>query len=725
LLGAAALVALAGCFSPDTETVEAAQVEATALEPDDPTTVLRSRIVWEGSGPETFRVTHEPFSHISRKSHVYLLTAYPGAKVGVSLRVHDPRMAGRSTVRLFGPARGDGGWPASKAVATDASGNATIAATDLPMGRWAIVIGPDKPASFLPRYPADIAAMTAPDGEVEYFYLYEEDGSWWAYSPDHSFEIVSPKPSNHAAADPTPGASFTMKTADGAVLSYVLEGWSKSTWFAEAGGKDLYGTPGNLDMTRNLLDIDPPNVPEEEFRYLVVESIGVGSDAIVNPLLVRAVPEVLGGRPLAVAPASACDDGAVCNEVRYADDGTQVPSNVLAGAVKGFKPTFFDPGETSLYDLEVTCLAGCQPEKPAQLAPTKHPVYFAHGFNSSKQVWAALLADHLDKIPGFKWFRFAENVDGFKPVPDRAEQLRRNLQEALLAVELAQGAPAGEPFTRINVIAHSMGGLDSRYLVGHARYNEQCEVSQCAGANGAPESCCPPPAPDGTPTTWRERVASITTLSTPHCGSSFASWGVQLLQGSWINAAFKMVAERYFGLDVAGQEKLVGTFQALSKEYCSEFMQPSMPVPDPKRSYDWACATGTEGGCSPLTGEDAPSWGGSRWLLPAPKAGVPTVFSWAGVTCVTGSCGDIVDPGLLPAYMKVRAQEGDNDGVVATASARFGIFMGVLPHDHFDWNRTQGESSAESAGNWLFGIRKEPAERFYLNWLGMLRDAGY
>src|SRR5687767_14448599 len=121
LLSAAALLALAGCLSPDTDSVEAAQIASPALAPDDPTTVLRNRIVWGSAGPDSFTVSHEPFSHISRKSHVYLLTAYPGAKISASLRVHDPRMAGRSTVRLYGPARGDGSWPAAKAVPTDAN----------------------------------------------------------------------------------------------------------------------------------------------------------------------------------------------------------------------------------------------------------------------------------------------------------------------------------------------------------------------------------------------------------------------------------------------------------------------------------------------------------------------------------------------------------------------------------------------------------------------------
>jgi triacylglycerol esterase/lipase EstA (alpha/beta hydrolase family) len=720
------LLALTGCAVDESDSLEAAQTEASTLQPDDPSTVLRARIVWDSADSDSYSVKGEPFSHSARKWHVYLLTAYPGARIAARFHVDDARMHGRSEVRLFGPARGDGSWPAAHAARTDDQGDAVIEARDLAMGRWAIVVGPDKASSFLPRYPADIAAMhPASGGEAEYVYLSEQPDGWWAYGEHETWRILAPLPANAAAGDATPGATFHLETIAGKKVDYVLDGWSKSSWFVEDGGKDLYGTLGNMNMKTQVFDLDPPGEPEEKYRHLLVTSVGLGNDALANPLLLRVVPEELGGRALAVAPAADCSDGAVCNEVHYQDDGQLVPAEVLGPAMRSFKPTYYDPGESSTYEIEVSCLGGCLPKKPSQLAPTKFPVYFAHGFNSSKAVWASLLADHLDKIPGFASFRFAESVDPFRPIPDRAEQLRRNLQKVILEVEQTQGAPDGEPFVRVNVMAHSMGGLDSRYLVGHPRYNEDCAVSQCTDANGQPESCCPPLGPDGSATTWRERVASITTMSTPHCGSSFASWGLQLLKGNWINAAFKLVATKYFGMDQAGQTTLIGTFAALSNEYCTDFMQPKMPVPDPKRSYSWACATGMEGDCTKPTGVDAPAWSGNAWLLPGPKQGLPTVFSWAGVSCVTGSCGDIVDPGLMVPFLKVRAAEGDNDGVVAVSSARFGIFMGTLPHDHFDWNRTQGESSSEGFGNWLFGIRKEPAERFYLQWLGMLHDAGY
>src|SRR5687767_10542756 len=126
------LVALLGaCVGTDPESTENLQVEAPTLLADDPSSVPRARVVFDSDGPDTHAVSDEPFSHTSRKWHVYSLTAYPGAQIGVSLRSNDPRMNGRAEVRLYGPARADGSWPGARVARTDASGVATLAAAGL------------------------------------------------------------------------------------------------------------------------------------------------------------------------------------------------------------------------------------------------------------------------------------------------------------------------------------------------------------------------------------------------------------------------------------------------------------------------------------------------------------------------------------------------------------------------------------------------------------------
>jgi triacylglycerol lipase len=494
---------------------------------------------------------------------------------------------------------------------------------------------------------------------------------------------------------------------------------------------DRIGDVGNLRMEESLLDIDRVvgghALPEQDDRYLVLGALGAPGEVGVNPELVQVIPETIGGRLLTVEPSADCPDGAVCNEAFYADDKTPVDDATASALVRGYKPTFYDPGEWSTYDLEVECLQGCTPRPAGKQRSTKYPVYYAHGFNSSKLTWAHLLKTHVSHVPGMDGWNDAENVDPFSPVAIRAEQLRRNLLALLQETEATEGVVAGERFLRVNVVAHSMGGLDSRFLVGAPRYNAECATSSCSDAEGNPESCCPPPDLEGNPTTWAERVASITTLSTPHCGSSFADLGVKALKHQLVHKGFEVVARKLFGLDEAGRELLAQTMYALSQEFCQKEMAPGFPAPNPARVYDFACAGGA---CKLPAGADAPpSDGQGGHLLPAPIAGTPTIFSWSGVACVSGSCGDVVDAALVPSYLWVDNHEGDNDGVVSVESARFGIYMGVLPHDHFDWTRTDAESRVEEIGGrlagWLFGVRKEPAERFHLEWLDRLRAAGY
>jgi triacylglycerol lipase len=76
-------------------------------------------------------------------------------------------------------------------------------------------------------------------------------------------------------------------------------------------------------------------------------------------------------------------------------------------------------------------------------------------------------------------------------VDTRAEDLRINV-EGVLEKEKAE---------KVNLIAHSMGGLDSRHMLFNGRTSNKIH----------------------------ERIASLTTISTPHQGSSFADWGTDHL----------------------------------------------------------------------------------------------------------------------------------------------------------------------------------------------------
>jgi pimeloyl-ACP methyl ester carboxylesterase len=693
-------------------TAEEPVVDLTA----DPRFVLRRGI--ESGDANVTSVAGEPFSHRSRKWHVYPFTAYPDARPEVHLAVDDPRLAEATSLWLFGPLRSDGTWDAPQRF--DAVGGVVdLPAQALAPGQYALVVGPRRAEGFLPRYPSSLARLRDETGrEVLAQVAIEDDGSAHIYTEDDlRFEIESPRPGTPAPA----GGTIAARDASGRAATFELLAWSSSTWFLPEDARGIEDAVlGNLDgVGTGILSLNPSSDPADEEQLRLLWAIGEDGQPSQTPVLLSAVPETVDGRAVRVEAPTECT-APPCARAVFADDGSAVPET----AIRRLRTTAYDFDETSTYGLEVRWVrsdgetVGAARAVGSSSTATRWPVYFAHGFNSSAAVWTPVI-DAL-RAQDATWQRWARagDVPPFEPVDVRAEVLRRHL------TALLRDAPAanGERFQRINVVAHSMGGLDMRFLMGSPRYNEECGALACTDARGQPEACCPSDR-DGRPVPWRERIASVTTLSTPHCGSSFADLGVSLLAHSWIEFGVELVLEKYFGLDQAGREAMRRTVFALSTEYCRQTMMPSFPLPEPSRRYDWACATGQESCASAAPAPaDAPVREAGSHRLPSPTARA-TVFSWASQSCVTGNCGDALDPGLLVSYLRVKSQEGVNDGVVSTQSARFGIFMGIRANDHFHWNRTEEGGGGLRA--WLFGARREPPARFHQHWLGELARAGY
>jgi triacylglycerol lipase len=135
------------------------------------------------------------------------------------------------------------------------------------------------------------------------------------------------------------------------------------------------------------------------------------------------------------------------------------------------------------------------------------PIVLAHGVCRFDQIWNdALGVDNsddprLDQLHYFKGLRTEllkhgyavhhSNVSWAGSVDTRAKELKDNV----IAVLKKEQAP------KVNIIAHSMGGLDARHMLFNFRYSDR----------------------------MHERVASLTTVSTPHEGSPFADWGTDNL----------------------------------------------------------------------------------------------------------------------------------------------------------------------------------------------------
>ena len=271
-----------------------------------------------------------------------------------------------------------------------------------------------------------------------------------------------------------------------------------------------------------------------------------------------------------------------------------------------------------------------------------YPIILAHGACRIEDMSNRLL--HLDNVEDdrlhyFRGIRSMLRGHGFDvrhsrvrwspSVKTRAKSLRRNV-EAVLAETGAE---------KVHVIAHSMGGLDTRHMLFDAR------------ADGL-----------------HRRVASLSTIGTPHWGSSFADWGLDHLK-----TLEGLMAP--LGLDVE-------IFDDLRTESCAAFN---------------ARAERFEAGCGVL------------------------FQTYAG----TKSIRYMFTP-LKPSAYVIRRREGENDGLVSLRSARWRDehFRQSIDADHLNligwWTaeellRAQTPAKLEARiRNFYLKIADDLAERFAL-----------
>ena len=243
------------------------------------------------------------------------------------------------------------------------------------------------------------------------------------------------------------------------------------------------------------------------------------------------------------------------------------------------------------------------------------PVVLVPGFGGYRQMGAA--GNYFGEVP--RALR-ARGVDVHQPTlppfsssHERAEHLGR----AIDAVIARTGA------RRVHLVAHSQGGVDARVALATLGYDD--------------------------------RVATLTTVSTPHRGAVVADLA-QELPAPLLVALFDVLggqAQAEAPVDL-GDPDVLAALDSLSTPSMERFA------------------------------EDHPD---------AP--GVP-IFSVAGVTgrvdgdvCDGGAwdAPDVVDPPnplLVPSWAMLREQAGANDGAITTASARWGTFLGCVPADHLD-----------------------------------------
>lgn len=221
----------------------------------------------------------------------------------------------------------------------------------------------------------------------------------------------------------------------------------------------------------------------------------------------------------------------------------------------------------------------------------RYPVVLAHGLFGFDEIGVG-----------------AARQDYFRGVPPRLEREGWVVHRPRVA-KTASVARRGEelaaflralPDPRVNVVAHSMGGLDARWAIARL------------GVAG--------------------KVASLTTVGTPHLGTPVADLGRELADRTGVVAALRVV-----GLDLRALEDLTTERMA---------------------------------------------------AFNAEVADVPGV-AYASVVSVARRKRD-VNPVLLPTYLWLTEREGESDGMVPARSQRWGEVLREIEADHWaqiGWSR--------------------------------------
>jgi triacylglycerol lipase len=288
----------------------------------------------------------------------------------------------------------------------------------------------------------------------------------------------------------------------------------------------------------------------------------------------------------------------------------------LLRAVRGFLST--RAAAAVLAASTVTIAAVAPAQAASTYAATKYPIVLVHGLSGTDKFLGTV--DYWYQIPEDLRANggtvYVANVSAFNDETVRGEQLVSQIRSVLATTGAA----------KVNLIGHSQGGLTSRYAAAVI--------------------------PD--------KVASVTTIGTPHKGSEFADF-VE-------SAPDPLKALLNIGADLAGT--VLSWFNGNSNPqdgYAALRILSTAGAADFNTAFPSA---GLASGCNT---------GGSTDVR---NGNVQKLYSWTGRSTATNIL-DLFDPALVFTSTVMQARgSGTNDGLVSVCSAKFGQ---VLSTD-YAWN---------------------------------------
>lgn len=226
----------------------------------------------------------------------------------------------------------------------------------------------------------------------------------------------------------------------------------------------------------------------------------------------------------------------------------------------------------------------------SNLCKTRYPLILVHGIGFRDLRYFNYWGRIPRELTRYGARIFYGNQEALGTIEYNAQDIKKKILEVV----------AETGCEKVNIIAHSKGGLDSRYAIsrlGMDRY-----------------------------------TASLTTICTPHRGCRFVDYACRLPEG-----LYRFVAKRFdraFSLFGDRNPDFYTATHQFSTQTSQQFNE---NVPDCPNVYYQSYASRMKGALS--------------------------------------------DPLLSIPYCMIRPLEGDNDGLVSTASARWGEFRGIIQND--------------------------------------------
>jgi len=336
--------------------------------------------------------------------------------------------------------------------------------------------------------------------------------------------------------------------------------------------------------------------------------------------------EACAGASLDAPFSAACDEDEARNAEGILDELARSScEGPTAGKADGFWCWFWDP------------FGWCDDPPPAlgpdpAGEPTLYPIILAHGFNTSttnfwrfNDVDLALENDGHHVVLG--------SVPPFDTPMVRAEHLAQQV-DALLEETGAE---------KVNLVCFSQGGIDCRYLIS-------------PGGLG-----------------YGDRVATLSTISSPHQGTYVADVAIELLPDpdSWSGRAIDTLTTWYGSSfsELADDSSFIDAMDSMSEARMIEFNETVVDHPDVYYQ----------------------SWAGFSYVggLPNPRDTIEDdCRDETGESLMIWHEGtrDLMDPLLAggAALVAHGTELRPNDGVSTVESAHWGTFRGCIPADHLD-----------------------------------------